>query len=138
DPKAQAALLWDIQNLAKSAHNSMAVLITSQGLNPLEAISENVIFLRNGRVVYEGPTGGIGAERTSNLYECDTSLSLSVLMERIGKHVRDVRHNGVHYIIRTPLAISYFDMLRLLMDAEVEFTHFRDIGRKAVGLFEQD
>jgi ABC-2 type transport system ATP-binding protein len=136
DPKAQAALLWDIRNLAKSAHSSMAVLISSQVLNPLETISDNVIFLRNGRVLYEGPTGGIGSERTYNLYECDTSLSLSVLSERIGKYVQDVKHNGVYYIIRTPLTISYFDMLQLLKDANVEFTHCRDIGRKAVGLFE--
>jgi ABC-2 type transport system ATP-binding protein len=138
DPKAQAALLWDIQNMAKSAHNSMAVLITSQVLNPLEAISDNVIFLRSGRVVYEGPTGGIGAERTSNLYECDTPLSVSVLLERIGKYVLNVKDNGVHYIIRTPLSISFSDMLQLLKDANVEFTHFRDIGRSAAGLFERD
>jgi len=29
-------------------------------------------------------------------------------------------------------------MLQLLMNADVPFTHFRDIGRKAMGLFEQD
>src|SRR5262249_48548504 len=86
DQKAQAALLWDIQNMAKSAQNPMAVLITSQVLNPLEAISDNVIFLQRGQVLYEGPTGGIGADRTSNVYECDTPLSVSVLLERIGKH----------------------------------------------------
>jgi ABC-2 type transport system ATP-binding protein len=136
DPKAQAALLWDIQNLAKSAHNPMAVVITSQVLNPLEAIADNVIFLRNGQVVYEGPTGGIGAERTSNLYECDATLSLGELSERIGKEVQDISHNGVYYIIRTPLTLSYFDMLNILKDADVEFTHCRDIGRKAMGLFE--
>ena len=138
DPKAQATLLWDIQNMAKSAHNSMAVLITSQVLNPLEAISDNVIFLRNGRVVYEGPTGGIGADRPYNLYECDTPLSVSALWERIGKHVLDVNDNGVHYIIKTPLAISFSDMLQLLKDADVELTHCRDIGRSAAGLFERD
>jgi ABC-2 type transport system ATP-binding protein len=136
DPKAQAALLWDIRSLAKLAHSSMAVLISSQVLNPLEAISDNVIFLRNGRVLYEGPTAEIGSDRTSNLYECDTSLSLSVLLERIGRYVQDIKHNGVYYIIKTPLTISYSDMLQLLKDADVEFTHCRDIGRKAVGLFE--
>src|SRR5262249_25934024 len=70
----------------------MAVVITSQVLNPLEAISDNVIFLRNGQVVYEGPTGGIGSERTSNLYECDTTLSLGELSQRIGKYVQDISH----------------------------------------------
>jgi ABC-2 type transport system ATP-binding protein len=138
DPKAQAALLWDIRHLAKSVHGSMAVLISSQVLNPLEAISDNVIFLRKGEVVFQGPTGAIGAERKSNLYECDTSLSLGVLQERIGNHVQDIRHNGVYYIIRTSLAVSYPDMLQILREANVEFTHCRDIGRKAMGLFEID
>src|SRR5262249_23640602 len=130
DQKAQAALLWDIQNMAKSAQNPMAVLITSQVLNPLEAISDNVIFLQRGQVLYEGPTGGIGADRTSNVYECDTPLSVSVLLERIGKHVLDINDNGVHYIITTPLTISFSDLLQLLKDADVEFTHCRDISRK--------
>jgi ABC-2 type transport system ATP-binding protein len=136
DPKAQAALLWDIRTLATSVHSPMAVLISSQVLNPLETISDNLIFLRNGRVKYGGPTGGIGSERKSNLYECDTSVGLSVLFERIGKHVQEIKHNGVYYIIKTPLTVSYSDMLQLLKDADVAFTHCRDIGRKAVGLFE--
>jgi len=97
-----------------------------------------VIHLRNGRVAYQGPTGEIGARRASNTYECDTPLSQGVLMERIGAYVQDVRHNGVYYIITTSRAVSYPDMLRLLMNADVPFTHFRDIGRKAMGLFEQD
>jgi len=138
DPKAQAALLWDIQNMARSAQSPMAVLITSQVLNPLEAISDNIIFLRNGKVVYGGPAGGIGSERTSNLYECDTSLSPGALADRIGKHVEEIKHNGVYYVIRTPLTTSYSDMLQLLRDSNVEFTHCRDISRKAMGLFERD
>jgi len=138
DPKAQAALLWDIKNLAKSASSPMAVLISSQVLNPLEAISDNVIHLHNGRVAYQGPAGEIGSARTSNTYECDTPLTQGVLMERIGSHVQGVRHNGVYYIITTSRAVSYPEMLRLLLNADVPFTHFRDIGRKAMGLFEQD
>jgi ABC-2 type transport system ATP-binding protein len=138
DPKAQTALLWDLKNMAKSASSPMAVLISSQVLDRLEAISDNVIHLRKGRVAYQGPAGEIGSGRTSNTYECDTPLSQGVLMERIGAHVQDVRHNGVYYIITTSRAVSYPDMLRLLLNADVPFTHFRDIGRKAMGLFEQD
>jgi hypothetical protein len=104
----------------------------------LEAISDNVIYLRNGRVGYEGPTGGIGSERKFNLYECDTPLSVSVLLKRIGKYDVDIKDNGVYYIIRTPLSISYSDMLQILKDADVEFTHCRDIGRKVAALFERD
>jgi ABC-2 type transport system ATP-binding protein len=138
DPNAQAALLWDIRNMAKSAHNSMAVLMTSQVLIPLEAISDNVIFLRKGQVTYEGPTGGIGAERTTNLYECDTPLSVSALSERIGKYVLDINDNGVHYIIRTRREVSFSDMLQILKDGDVEFTHCRDIGGSVAALFERD
>src|SRR5262245_10917659 len=137
DRNAQAAVLWDIQHLARSAQNPMAVLITSQVLDPLEAISDNVIYLVNGRVTYAGPTGGIGAGRTSNMYECETPLSVSALLERIGKYGIDIKDNGVYYIITTPLTISYSHMLQILKDADVEFTHCRDISRKAAGLFEQ-
>jgi ABC-type multidrug transport system ATPase subunit len=137
DPKARAALLWDIRNLAKSASRPMAVLITSQVLDPLEAISDNVIFLRNGRVIYNGLSAEIGSGRTSNMYECDTPLSQGVLSDRIGAYVQDIRHNGVYYIITTSRAVSYSDMLQILKDAGVPFTHCRDIGRKAMAFFEQ-
>ena len=137
DPKAQAALLWDIRNLAKSVQSPMAVLISSQVLDPLQAISDNVIFLRAGSVIFQGPTASIGAARTTNLYECDAQLPLSVLQERIGARVLEIHHNGVHYLIRTKLELSYLDMLELLKTAGVEFMYCRDIGRSAVGLFEQ-
>jgi ABC-2 type transport system ATP-binding protein len=39
-----------------------------------------------------------------------------------------------HYIIRTSLAISYSDMLQILKDPNVEFTHCRDITRKETTL----
>jgi hypothetical protein len=71
------------------------------------------------------------------VYECETLLSVSALLERIGKYGIDIKDNGVYYIITTPLAISYSKMLQILKDADVEFTHCRDISRKAAGLFEQ-
>lgn len=136
DPKAQAALLWDLRHLAKSVHNPMAVLISSQVLNPLEEVSDRVIFLREGQVKFQGLTRSVGTDRTSNMYECDTTLGLSVLQARIGAHVEDIKHNGVYYIIRTRRSISYTDMLRILQEANVEFTHCRDLGRKAMSLFD--
>ncbi len=137
DPKAQAALLWDIRNLAKSARDPMAVLITSQVLNPLEAISDNLIFLRNGQTEYQGSTGGIGLRRAYNLYECETALTLSTLWDRIGSYVEDINYNGVYYIIKTPLSVEVSDFLQIIKEVDVEFTHCRDIGRKAAGLFER-
>jgi ABC-2 type transport system ATP-binding protein len=137
DLKAQAALLWDIRNLAKSARDPMAVLISTQVLNPLEAISDNLMFLRNGQTEYQGPTGGIGLRRTYNLYECETAVTLSTLRDRIGSYVEDIDHNGVYYIIRTSLSVTFSDFLQILKEADIEFMHCRDIGRKAAGLFER-
>ena len=138
DPKKQASVLWDIRQLARSVHNPMTVLISSQVLNPLEAISDNVIFLHNGRVQFAGPRDAIGAARTHNVYECDSRLSLSELQERIGERVHSISHTGVLYIIKTPLDVSYRDILQILQDANVAFTSIRDIGRSAISLFESD
>lgn len=138
DPKKQASVLWDIRQLARSVHNPMTVLISSQVLNPLEAISDNVIFLHNGQVQFAGPRDAIGAERRYNVYECDSHLSLSELQGRIGRHVDSIKHTGVLYIIKTPLDVSYRDVLQILQDADVAFTSIRDIGRSAMSLFEDD
>jgi hypothetical protein len=52
--------------------------------------------------------------------------------------VLSVSHTGLFYIIKTPLKVSYSDMLRILQDADVPFTSLRDIGRSTIGLFELD
>jgi len=136
DPKAQSALLSDIRDLAKSAVAPMAVIISSQVLNPLEAISDNLIFLRNGAVFYDGLTREIGSDRTFNLYECDAAISLSALSDRIGKQVEDITHNGVYFIVKAPLSLSFSDFVEILQKENIEFTHVRDISRKIASLFE--
>jgi ABC-2 type transport system ATP-binding protein len=138
DPKRQAKVLWDIRQMANSVYNPMTVLISSQVLNSLEAISDSVIFLHEGRVKYAGPRDEIGAERTYNVYECASLLSLSMLQERITKHALSVSHTGLFYIIKTPPEVSYTDMLRILQETNVPFTSLRDIGRSTIGLFELD
>jgi ABC-2 type transport system ATP-binding protein len=136
DPKAQAALLSDIRDLAKSAVAPMAVIISSQVLYPLEAISDNLIFLRNGSVVYNGRTREIGLDRIFNLYECDAAISLSALSDRIGEHVKDITHNGVYFIIKAPLSLSFSGFLEILKRENIEFKHVRDISQKIASLFE--
>jgi ABC-2 type transport system ATP-binding protein len=136
DPKAQAALLSDIRDLAKSAVAPMAVIISSQVLYPLEAISDNLIFLRNGSVVYNGRTREIGLDRIFNLYECDAAISLSALSDRIGEHVEDITYNGVYFIIKAPLSLSFSGFLEILKRENIEFEHVRDISQKIASLFE--
>jgi ABC-2 type transport system ATP-binding protein len=136
DPRAQSVLLSDIRDLAKSAVAPMAVIISSQVLNPLQAVSDNLIFLRDGAAIYNGPIREIGSNRTYNLYECDAALSLTTLSERIGQHVTDITHNGVYFIVKTPLSLSFADFLEILKRENIEVTHASDISRKIASLFE--
>lgn len=135
-PNKRADFLWDIRRLARSVHNPMTVLISSQVVDPLEAISDNVIFLHKGRVEFAGPREAIGAQRKYNWYGCDTSLSLSKLQEIIGVHVLEIREKGPSFIIKMPLEVSYHDMLQLLQNENVAFTSLRNIGQSVLGLFE--
>ncbi|HTQ06459.1 MAG TPA: ABC transporter ATP-binding protein [Polyangiaceae bacterium] len=137
DIVAQSRLLQDIVDLARSPRYPVAVLMSSQHLHELEAVANNVVFLRKGDVVFNGSMQDIGEHRSYNLYELGTTSD----PERLRELFDDPRyeapfHNGVSYVIKTATNVQAAAVIAKLLGANIQITYFRDISRSIKSLFE--
>jgi ABC-2 type transport system ATP-binding protein len=136
DVRAQTNLLQDIRDLAASYRHPMAVLMSSQHLHEVEAVSERIVFLREGKVIFSGPMSDVGADRHYNAYELGSSLSLADLSERLSSSpVTDLHFNGVTFVLKTSLETDYRELLQTLLELGVDVEYFRDISRSTKQLF---
>ena len=85
DIKAQQVILKDLQDLANSFRFPMSILLSSQHLHEVEAISDNILFLKEGTVTFYGKTSEIGAARSYNTFELDCERGLGRYQSSIRK-----------------------------------------------------
>jgi ABC-2 type transport system ATP-binding protein len=136
DFKAQQVVLRDLRNLAESLRYPMSVLISSQHLHEVEAISDQIVFLDKGKVEFNGPKEQLGEERRCNTFE----MLVSCKEEELREHLRRlapqrIQHSGVSYVVTLPLAVDGSRLLRHLLECGVEVEYFRDISRSIKQLF---
>ena len=115
----------------------MAVIMSSQHLHELEAISNNLVFLRKGKVIYNGAVSEIGSTREINAYEIGTGLGLTEFKAKLeGFSYDTIEFNGVSFVIQTPLDVEKDHVLKELMARDVDVKYFRDISCSSRMLFE--
>jgi ABC-2 type transport system ATP-binding protein len=138
DFKAQQVILRDIRDHAASFRYPMAVLISSQHLHEIEAVADNILFLRQGAVVYSGSIDQLGEARAHNTFELGADLPEHALRERLAV-IDDLRlsHTGVSWLVKTPRGVTGAELLEVLLRQGVEIDYFRDISRSVKQLFEQ-
>ena len=66
DLKAKSVLLQDVRDLARSYRYPIAVLMSSHELYDLEQVCQQMVFLREGQVVFVGPALSTGDEQATN------------------------------------------------------------------------
>jgi ABC-2 type transport system ATP-binding protein len=136
DFKAQQVVLKDLRNLADGLRYPMSVLISSQHLHEVEAIADNILFLEQGRVKYNGPIGTLGDARDVNTFELRTPCDEKLLRGHLKiLNLLQIQDQGVAYVIRVPREVTHRELLRHLLDAGVEVEYFRDISRSIKQLF---
>jgi ABC-2 type transport system ATP-binding protein len=137
DFKAQQLVLRDVRELAESYRYPMAVLISSQHLHEIEAVSDDILFLRDGTVVFSGPIDQLGEARDRNTFELGTPMAEGDLRARLEPIAVRMSHTGVSWLINTRLAVTGADLLEALLREGVQVDYFRDISRSIKQLFEQ-
>ena len=136
DVNAQLVILKDLRDLVNSLRYPLSVLISSQHLHEIEAISDYVLFLKQGEVLYNGPVTDLGKSREYNTFELGCPLDEQALHECLeGFPYHKFYHNGLCYVITLPLEISYRDLLQRLLDQRAEVEYFRNISRSIKQLF---
>ena len=135
----QQIVLNDLRHLTDSIRYPLAVMVSSQHLHEIEAVSDNLLLLTNGRVRFFGDVGDIGSDRDVNRYEIDGSVELDVLRQVFkGVEYLSVYYTGVAFVLTTEKTVTMTEVMRRLLEAKLPVTYFRDISRSAKSLLQDE
>ncbi|MGD1845846.1 MAG: ATP-binding cassette domain-containing protein, partial [Salibacteraceae bacterium] len=129
DLNAQQQFLQDLVHLAASIRYPMGIVLSSQQLHQIEAVSEQIVFLRNGKPLFAGATKNVGSDRASNTFQVGGSFSLENLLQATqGLPEIRVEESGTNFTVHTATAVNGRQLLETLFAARLEVTFFRDIS----------
>ena len=136
DIVAQKKFLDDVRNYANSVKHPMTVLITSQHIDEVEAISDNIIFLKEGELLFNDARKNLGKNRISNSFELKTNDSkVEELFIELGSDF-SIRKETTHYLIEAPKSVSSNQLLKLLLEKEIYVDSFKNITFSTKILFD--
>lgn len=136
DILAQQQFLSDLKSVSRSANRPMPIVISSQHLFEVESIADQVIFLNNGSVVYQGTLSDLEANRRANFVELATDRSIDEITRVLGVVPgARVESAGLYTLVTLPLDFSTEAVIQKLMEGGVRVRYFRDISGSTVNLF---
>lgn len=137
DITTQLHFLSDFRQLVRSASRPMAAIISSQHVHEIEAVADQIIFLKDGKVIYNGSMETFGEERSENCYEIACNVTYRQLQELL-KPVPGIRVTpvGLNFLIETRREFSAKSFLEILLKNSLSISYFRDISTSTRKLFE--
>lgn len=129
DLNAQQLFLQDLTHLASSARHPMSIILSSQQLHEIEEVSDNLMFLRNGKPLFYGATNAFGENRTHNSFELSGSFDAEQLSRLLrGYESARIEENAASFTIHVPMTVTSEVLLQLLLAKGLQVTYFRDIS----------
>ncbi|MDO9000402.1 ATP-binding cassette domain-containing protein [Sediminibacterium sp.] len=139
DINAQQLFLQDLRFFAQSQSNPLAIILSSQQLHEIERIADNIIFIRQGKTIYNGKQIDFGINRAVNNFEVAGTFSLQELQnclpETGGYKIEDA---GTAFIISCSVDVKWFDVLSTIQKCGLELNYYRDISQSTRQLFHKD
>jgi ABC-2 type transport system ATP-binding protein len=130
DINAQTIILNTLRQLIESRVFPVSILISSQHLHEIESIADNLLYLKEGKEIYNGKTTEFGKERMENCFELECGLSQAVFEQLMrGFAYNSIEHTGLALIIRTPLYIQEKELLQHLLAKDIKINYFRNISQ---------
>lgn len=137
DIKSQVVFLSDLKSLAQSIRHPIAVMISSQHIHELESIVDQVVFMRQGQVLYQGESDKLKILSQENVFELSGDLSWQEIQDKLRnfEYIRMENAGLGRLIIRTPLHIGRKEILRAFLEQDIDIHYFRDISQSTKTLF---
>ncbi len=128
DILAQQIILEDLKMMSKSFVNPIAMIFSSQQLYEVEKISDEVIYLRNGK-----PSESLNIEDNKNedglIVEIDTENSREQIEKLFHKNkLNKIEFNGGVYILYFKKEFTFNDCLITLAKNNFKIQYIRDIS----------
>ena len=135
DINAQAKFLNDLRVIATDQNRNVSVILSSQNLHEIENVSDNVVFLRTGEMVFSGDVNKLGEDREFNEFEISTTLPLEKLKEMHSGV--EFEQTGKTFYVKANLNLSAEDFITSIINAGGKITYFRDISASTRKLFKR-
>jgi ABC-2 type transport system ATP-binding protein len=137
DVKAKDTLLQDVRDLAHSARHPMAVLMSSHELHGLERVCRQMVFLKEGHVLYIGAPDAVSVPDRSLQYVLATPAGAERLRQLLGMQgLIELRDDAGQFTLRTQPWLDATALLSQLLRANVPVLYFRDVSRSVRRLFD--
>jgi len=134
DILAQQIILEDLKMLAKSHVNPIAMVFSSQQLYEVEKVSDDVIYLRNGKP--EEALNLDEKEQKNLVIELDSENTRDKVEALFNNgELKKIEFNGGVYILYFKEEITFNDVLSIIAKNEFSIQYIRDISNSTRRFF---
>lgn len=136
DMQAQELMLNDLRNIANSLRNPISIILSSQQLHEVEAVSDQIIFLKNGRAVFNGNLKDFGQNEAVNTFELSGKFDYAVLFAAFQDwEGLKIEQTVSAFILSCPDKYTKHDLITRLGARNLELDYYRDITGSTKKLF---
>ena len=136
DINAQEKFLADLRNIVTEPERKVSVILSSQQLHEIENVSDGIVFLKKGKMIYSGDINKIGETRETNEFELQTDLAEDVLLGLVGE-AGSLKTVGKTSHIKVGLDLSAEAFLQRVMEQGGKVLYFRNISSSTRRLFNE-
>lgn len=129
DPIIQNEFLQNLKDACMLESDPIAILISTQHINEVEAVADDILVLENGKPKYYGKRGEIVSRFQSNEIEITCNIDfnqLSIMLEELSSKIM-VEKIGPINKISFPIRITVNELLLFLISKNVYIFYYRDI-----------
>lgn len=135
DLMAQEMLLQDLRDLANSQKKPVTIILSSQQLHEVETVADQIVFLKNGRAIFNGEVAEIKSTDQSTTIEIDGQFNYNELSEVLSGLKIKIEQNSSGFTMECSNDIKSQKILKKLVEKEIEISYFRDITNSTKKLF---
>lgn len=136
DINTQNLFLTDLRDIANSLKNPISIIISSQNLYEVEGIADNIIFMSDGKALYNGTMDKFGEDRIENTFEVNLGVSKEKLLTVLDDiDYLSVDRDGKNYLINTKIEVTDKILLDCFLKQGLSVKYFRNISKSTRKLF---
>ncbi|MCE3229503.1 MAG: ybhF [Bacteroidetes bacterium] len=139
DINAQQLFLQDLKFFTQSVSHPVSIILSSQNLHEIERVADNIIFIRQGKTVYNGSQKDFAFDRQQNSFELSGKFDLDTLVKCFVDFPEfKVENAGTSFIVTTSINCNIYTVTNILRERELDLNYIRDISQSTRKLFHKD
>ena len=135
DILSQQLILEDLKMLGKSLTHPLAIMLSSQQLYEVEKVSDEVVFLKNGKASSFNQLKNKQDESSLLVVEIEILNTKEALIQAIGEnHISEIKLLGSNYYVEIT-NMGNIELLKKIAEAQIEVKYFRNISESTRRFF---